>query len=515
MPIFANDQVTFLVAQSVGTLLLLLILLRLFYRRPALRALTWPYLIGALTLSVGIVLPVVLPPLPLLVEHLLLATQVFTWGAVGLILTEHVLVERWARISGVVVPRLARDIVRAVAFGLGVLVVLQLVFNIAPTSIVVSSTILSAVIGLALQDLLKNVIAGIALQLEHPFEVGHWIQVDGGIGKVVEMSWRATRVITVDGNYIIYPNSALATSQLINYSMPQATQALHTQIALSYIHPPNIVKRVLIEAILASPFVTQDPPPSVKVLGYGEYSVNYDLKFWLYDYDRYPDKRDSVMTNAWYALQRAGLKLPLPVREVYTHEETGEDLLRRRAEHLERIRADLQRSAILAALNGAELATLAERAYVRLYGTGDVLVHQGEPGEILFIIRNGRVRVDVRRPDGAVLTVNQLGPGECFGEMALMTGEPRGASVIAAEDSEVLLVAKDAIAPLMLANPSLPEQLGTLLAERRAMTESALNQAKTADALDETVPRATLVQRIRQFFGIDEAASAERRAVER
>ena len=487
---------------GAGTLLLLLIILRLFYRRPALRALMWPYVIGACTLSAGIVLPALLPPLSSLAEHILLAIQVFAWGSVGLILAEHVLVERWARISGVVVPRLARDIVRAVAFTLGILFVLQLVFNIAPTSIVVSSTILSAVIGLALQDLLKNVIAGIALQLERPFEVGHWIQVESGIGKVVEMSWRATRVITVDGIYIIYPNSELATSQLINYSLPQATQALHTQIALSYVHPPNVVKRVLVEAILASPHVTPDPAPSVKVIGYGDYSVNYDLKFWLYDYDRYPDKRDSVMTNAWYALQRAGLKLPLPVREVYTHEETGEDLLRRRAEHLERIRTDLQRSAILAALSDAELATLAERAYVRLYGTGDVLVHQGEAGEVLFIIRSGRVRVDVRRPDGTVLTVNHLGPGDAFGEMALMTGEPRGASVIAAEDSEVLLVAKDAIAPVMLANPTLPEQLGALLATRRAMTQSALDQAKTADLGEELMPRATLVQRIRQFFGI-------------
>ena len=199
----ANDPSMFPFVHGAGTLLLLLIILRLFYRRPALRALMWPYVIGACTLSAGIVLPALLPPLSSLAEHILLAIQVFAWGSVGLILAEHVLVERWARISGVVVPRLARDIVRAVAFTLGILFVLQLVFNIAPTSIVVSSTILSAVIGLALQDLLKNVIAGIALQLERPFEVGHWIQVESGIGKVVEMSWRATRVITVDGNYII------------------------------------------------------------------------------------------------------------------------------------------------------------------------------------------------------------------------------------------------------------------------------------------------------------------------
>jgi small-conductance mechanosensitive channel/CRP-like cAMP-binding protein len=505
MPTAYNPTIALPLIQSAITLVFLLVILRLLYRRPALRTLTWPYLIATFTLSAGLLRPLFVPQSVPLLDPILLAAQIFCWGYVGLTLAEYAFVERWARRRGVVVPRLAHDIVYAVAFVVGILIALQLVFNIAPSSIVISSTILSAVIGLALQDLLKNVIAGIALQLERPFEVGHWVQIDDGIGKVVQMSWRATRLVNVDGNLVIHPNSVLATSQLINYSLPESVQALHTQIALSYTHPPNVVKRVLTEAILASPFVSPTPPPSIKVLGYGDYSVTYDLKFWLFDYDRYPDKRDSVMTNAWYALQRAGLKMPLPVREIYTHEESPENIEQRRIEHLQRITADLRKSAVLAMLADTELAMLAERAYVRLYGIGDVLVRQGDAGDVLFIIRSGRVRVDVRNQDGSSVTVNQLGPGECFGEMALVTGEPRGASVIAAEDSEVLLVDKEALTPIMLANPELPERFGELLFERRAMTQSALElhvaaHPETSDA----IPRATLGRRIREFFGMSQ-----------
>jgi small-conductance mechanosensitive channel len=121
--------------------------------------------------------------------------------AIGL--GERLLIDRWIGRHGVAVPRLARDIARAMVFILAVVLTIRFVFEVPLSSIVISSTVLTAVIGFALQDLLKNVIAGIALQMERPFDVGHGVEVNKQIGRVVEMSWRATRVITIDGNYVI------------------------------------------------------------------------------------------------------------------------------------------------------------------------------------------------------------------------------------------------------------------------------------------------------------------------
>jgi CRP-like cAMP-binding protein len=278
---------------------------------------------------------------------------------------------------------------------------------------------------------------------------------------------------------------------------------MHTQIALSYVHPPNTIKRVLYDAMIASPDVTPDPAPSVKVFSYGDYSVTYDLKFWLYNYDNYPDKRDRVMTNAWYALQRSGISMPLPVREVYHHEEGPNEQALRRREHLARMAADLRVATILDVLNDQEVAVLVERVHARLYGVGDLLVRQGDPGETLFILRSGRVRVDVRNQNGTLMTVNRIGAGECFGEMALMTGEPRGASVIAEEDTEVLLVSKDDLAPLLRNNAKLPERLGEMLNLRREMNRLALERQQPDELHnDEPIPYLKLVDRIRQFFGL-------------
>src|SRR5262249_28254393 len=338
------------------------------------------------------------------------------------------------------------------------------------------------------------------------FEIGHWVEINKQIGRVVEMSWRATRVITVDGNYIIYPNANLAQAELINYTLGSPIQAMHVQVGLGYSHPPNLVKRVLAEAALASPDVGREPPPSIKLIQYGDYSVTYDIKFWLYNYDKYPEKRDAVMTSAWYHLHRAGIKLPFPIRDVYMHQV---DPLSEADQHhlqIEQIVRALRQVELFAVLDNAELHLLAEHVGTRLYGHGEVLARQGEAGDTFFIIRAGRVRIDVDDvldDSLAAVTVNHLGPGDFFGEMALLTGAPRGATVTAVEDTEILVVARQDIAPLLQANPELPEQLGTVLARRLEMNQTALATRQIIDAPSEALSRPTLVGRIRHLFGLN------------
>ncbi|HWQ15488.1 MAG TPA: mechanosensitive ion channel family protein [Roseiflexaceae bacterium] len=487
----------------------LLLVFRLLRPYHTLRGLAFPYALGAVTLALAVFLSANLGaagmPMDPRLQHALLAVLLFAWGFVGFGLAENLLFERMMKRGGMSVPRLVRDIARAVALVVAVLATLQFVLEIPLSSIVISSTILSAVIGLALQDLLKNVIAGVALQIERPFEVGHWIRVGQDTGKVVEMSWRATRVITVDGNYIIYPNATLSQADLVNFSLPQPLQAMHVQIAVGYTHPPNAVKRVLVEAMLSLPDVSPEPRPSVKVWAYGDYGVTYDLKFWLHSYDRHPEKRDTVMTAAWYALHRAGIELPLPIRQVYLHQVDPLAEAEQRQQRVARVAADLRRVDLLDALDDTEVRALAERVQVRLYAAGETLVRQGGPGDTFCILRSGRVRVDVDDAPGdgaAPLTVNHLGPGDFFGELGLLTGAPRAATVVAEEDSEVLVVAREDFAPLLHANPELAERLGELLALRLRMNEALLANRKLPDAPPEELSRRSLVGRIRQLFGL-------------
>jgi small-conductance mechanosensitive channel/CRP-like cAMP-binding protein len=515
-----GDPLALLLPLAYG--LAVFVLLMLIYRwLRRFRALHWvaiPYTLGALALGVVFGLRLALDRTGAAMDagtyEVLLAALVICWSFVALGLAEELLIDRWIVRRGASIPRLVRDIARVVVLILAVLLTVRYVFEVPLNSIVISSTVLTAVIGFALQDLLKNVIAGITLQMERPFDVGHWVEVNRQIGRVVEMSWRATRVITIDGNYIIYPNSSLAQAELINYTLGSPIQALHVQVGVAPHYAPNLVKRVLTEAALTSLDVCRDPPPSIKLVQFGEYSVTYDVKFWLYSFDQYTDKRDAVMTNMWYCLNRAGIKLPFPIRQVYMHQvdpisESGEQ-----RERLAGLVADLRRVDLFAMLDEDELRQLATHVQVRLYGKNEVLVRQGEIEDTFFIIRTGRVRVDVDddlADNRAATTVNHLGPGEFFGELALLTGEPRGATVVAEADTETLVVAQADIAPLLAANHELPERLGAVLARRMEMNQLAL--ASRGDATPAVmVSRPTLVRRIRQLFGLNGHTDGQQRS---
>jgi small-conductance mechanosensitive channel/CRP-like cAMP-binding protein len=502
-----SDLILPLVA-GLAAVVLVLAIRRLLRRAGMLRGLGIPYLLGTLALGATTGLWTYSretgQPIDGTIRSVLLALVAGCWGLAGLGLAEELLVRRWMGRGGGAPPRLALDIGRALAFVVVVLLTLSLVLGVQISSVVISSTIISAVVGLALQDLLKNVFAGVALQAERPFEVGHWVEINGKTGRVVEMSWRATRVITVDGNYVIYPNSSLAQAELINYTLGSPVQAMHVQIALGYGHPPNTIKRVLAEAALASPDVCREPPPSIKLIQYGESSITYDVKFWLYNYDRYPEKRDAVMTSAWYHLHRAEVRPPFPIRDVYVHPAEPQ-LGEQSRERASGLAATLRAVDLFEALDDHELQTLAEHAHMRLYAAGETLARQGEHGDSFFILRSGQVRVDVTDGDnGAAVTVNRLGPGDFFGELALLTGEPRGATVVAERDTEALVVAQHDLAPLLEANPALPERLGDVLARRLEMNKVALAARRAADDAPEAdISPPTLVRRIRQLFRLE------------
>jgi CRP-like cAMP-binding protein len=182
-------------------------------------------------------------------------------------------------------------------------------------------------------------------------------------------------------------------------------------------------------------------------------------------------------------------------------------------ERIVRLAADLRRVDLFAMLEEAELRHLAAHVQVRLYAKGEVLVRQGQVESTFFIIRAGRVRVDVDddlTDSRAATTVNFLGPGEFFGELALLTGEPRGATVVAEVDTETLVVAQADIAPLLAANHELPERLGTVLARRIEMNQAALaSRGESAPLV--VMNRPTLVHRIRQLFGLNGHADGQQR----
>jgi small-conductance mechanosensitive channel len=400
------------------------------------------------------------------------------------------------------IPRLLVDLFNFVALTVVALIVLNRVFAVNLNSLLVTSTVLSAVIGLSLQDILGNVVAGVALQLERPFAVGDWVLVNNQLGQVIQMSWRSLTLHTLDDNNIFLPNATAAKNDIVNYTRPTALTRLHAEIGVATRHPPGQVSQTLVRAAASVAGVAAEPAPEALIKEYGESAIVYDVRFWITDYAGVEVVRGAVLARIWYELRRAGMTIPSPQRDV-TLRTLPEDYEARALDQLRReVVTILRPLAVFAPLSDAQVEQLARNAALQRYTGNEVLVQQGDAGDSLFLLRSGRVRVEQQTETGEVVPLVTMGPEEFFGEMSLLTGEPRSASVIAEGETEVVVVDKAAFGDVLAADASIVEALSEALAVRlRRSAERALSSSEAGDKQG-APQQAQLLGRIRRFFGL-------------
>ena len=184
-----------------------------------------------------------------------------------------------------------------------------------------TSAVGAVVIGFALQDTLGNMFAGLAIQVEKPFRVGHWIAVGTLEGKVAEITWRATRLRTKAGNFVIMPNAAISKEAITNFSEPNVLTLLEVDVVVTYDAPPNHVKDVIALAIANEPRVLKTPAPEIVIADFGSSAVIYRARFWIDDYAVDVSARDGVRSAIYYALKRHRIEIPFPVQVQYAREE--------------------------------------------------------------------------------------------------------------------------------------------------------------------------------------------------
>ncbi len=379
-------------------------------------------------------------------------------------------------------PTIVQDAIVIILFGLAATFLLQ-------ERIFAATAAGAVVLGLALQDTLGNLFAGLAIQMEKPFSVGHWVRIADTDGQVAHVTWRATKIRTKSGNYVVVPNSKLAGDIIVNYSEPTPESRIEVEVGVSYDAAPNAVKAVILDAIRDEPLISKSRAPEVLIVDFGASAVIYRVRVWTTDFAADERLRDSIRTALYYAFRRNSIEIPFPIQVEYQREEkpkaTGIGAL---AESV------LRGVPIFAALSAAEQHQLAEVAGIGMYGAGDVVVYEGEAGRSMFIVVSGEAVVVTA--DGTQ-EIARIGPGGYFGEMSLLTGAPRNANVRVAVDSELIEITVDAFRQFILANPAVVEQVGTAVAKRRAELEErrAAGAAVTAPE-----PPQKLIDRIRRFL---------------
>ncbi len=404
----------------------------------------------------------------------------------------------------IVVPRLLVDLVKLLALVAVLIGILKFVYARELSGLLVTSTVVSAIIGLALQDMLANIAAGLGLQMEKPFTVGDWLLVNQKEGFVTQLNWRSLTIQTRDGNEVIVPNAVVAKSEIVNYSRPSSVQRLHVTVGVAYQHPPGIVKKALERATVSAPEVARQPPVEILVRAYRDFYIEYDVRFWITDFDRVYQISDDVLSRIWYELRRTGLTIPMPTREISMRTVSDEQETRAAESRRRRIFGVLRPLAVFAPLSDEQIGILVGAASMRSYMAGETLVQQGEAGASLFVIGSGKVRIDKSRGTRGSMTVATMGAGDFFGEMSLLTGEPRTASVVAETETEAVVVDKAAFAAVLSLDTGVLPGLSAVLEARN--NEAA--GVEDPSAIDETpkppAHRSALLNRIGRFFGIDE-----------
>jgi small-conductance mechanosensitive channel/CRP-like cAMP-binding protein len=405
-------------------------------------------------------------------------------------------------------PRIAEDFFVIVAYIAWGMVRLRYA-GLDLGSIVATSAMITAVVAFAMQDTLGNILGGLALQLDNSVELGDWIKIDDVVGRVVDIRWRSTLVETRNWETVVLPNSQLMKNKfwVLGRRAEQPVQWRRwVWFNVNLNTTPTKVVTAVENAILQAEInnVAKSPAPSCVLMEMDKGCARYALRYWLTDLAIDDPTDAAVRWHVYTALERVGIKLAVEEQNIHfiKENEKYEEAVQQR-ESARRLKS-LKRVELFAQMSEDELQRLAARLKYAPFAKGNIITKQGTPDQHwLFIIINGEAEIYLEGANGEKRVLNILGKGDFFGEMSLMTGAPRRASVIAKTDVECYRLDKEAFEAVMLARPSIAEEITQILVTRGAQLDSALQNMDEASKHQEIHKQNyEVLVTVKRFFGL-------------
>lgn len=392
------------------------------------------------------------------------------------------------------VPSFIRDSIRLLIYLAVGIVSLRLVFKIDLGAIVTTTTVITATIAFAMQSTLSNALSGFSIQTDSLLSRQNWISIKGQniFGEIVNVGFRYTTLRNPENNLVMVPNSVIMQNIVTFHGNADYDDkpAVTSEIALGYDIPPESAKELLMRILKDEPEVLSSPPPLVRLFAYNDSSITYQLKFWITEPVRRIAVQDSLYSKAWYAIHRAGYSFPFPHRQIIASEEKVPFSFSR-----QQIERELSESDLFSMLDQNIIRNLSAMIPIRVFGSGETVVQQGNQGDSLFLVLKGALDAIV---DGTV--VGTIDESSFFGEMSLLTGAPRTATVRARNEVWLAEVTKELLEPILKETPPLLDTLSLVLAERSRSTGKSINE-QTNDAVIESC-RTDYLKRLKNFFKI-------------
>jgi len=435
---------------------------------------------------------------------------VLVLGLAGIRLGGSVLFRVGLPLLGLRPPRMVEDLATFAGYVLWAMVRLSQV-GVDLGSIVTTSAVITAIVAFSLQETLGNIFGGATLQLENSIHVGDWLKVGDVVGRVVDIRWRSTLVETRNWETVVIPNSALMKERftiLGRRSGEPVQWRRWIRFSVSFDVPPRRVIQAVEEALRRARIagVAAEPPPNCVLMDVDASTMEYAVRYWLTDLAADDPTDSAVRERLFAAFRRAGLHFAFGEQIVHVVQSGEAEDERRRRRDLDQRIAVLRRIELFGGFSDAEREALAGHLVYAPFVAGETLTRQGDVAHWLYLVVSGEVEVVFDAGNGQRRPLSAIrggAPGAFFGEMGLLTGAPRTASVVARTDVECYRLDKEGFEQVLKARPAIAGELSTLMARRKADLASAqeeLSEAARARLLEHS--RGELLGRIRRFFNL-------------
>lgn len=366
--------------------------------------------------------------------------------------------------------------------------------GVTTLGVLASGAVVIGGVGAAVAEVLKQVGAGILVQYARPFDVGDVIQVmpSERRGKVVSTNWRSTVVRGPDGVEFLTPNADIVTNTMINYGHGDRPLRRQIDFDATYATPPDRVRRAVLPALRDVDGLEATPPPEVLLADYKDSGVNYVVRYWTRNVGDYERVDADVRARVWYAFARAGLEFPFPMRTLQLV-----DTAAKQADETLAVAEPLRNAKMFATLDEPKLRDVASLGREEPFSAGEIIVEAGEVGTTMHVILEGEVAVQAPLDRRELF---RLSAGDFFGEMSLVTGALRTATVVTTLPTRTFVIDTRAFQAIVARHPEVLDALSEIIAVRQTDLNAAIDSSKAADSQRSRHIKSLIMDRLKGLF---------------
>ena len=403
--------------------------------------------------------------------------------------------------------RILEDITELIGYGAWLMMYLHDV-GVNLSGIITTSAVMTAVLAFSMQETLGNILGGLALQLDNSIKVGDWVKVDDVSGRVSEVRWRYTAIETRNWETIVIPNSLLMKAKFSvlgrRTNKPlQLRRWIYFEVGYEHLAGKviDIAQNAVRQGRIAN--VAENPPANCLLMEFAPTSSRYALRYWLTDIEADDVTDSAVRSRIYAALQRNGIQIPYPRYQIHLTNKDDKYKQNKHQRQLKERMDALHQVDLFKTLHDDELAEAAEHLVYTPFVQGDIIMRQGTVAHWLYIIINGTAEVFLELPDGSKRRIDTIQGGCFLGEMGLMTGDPRSATVIALSEVLAYRLDKATFQKILNNRPELAIEISDLLTQRRFNIDNLhqqLDHESVKDLMNQQ--QHNLLEQIRSFFGL-------------